>query len=191
MLNFKNVKRIFKRSVISLLSIALVYGVVIFFPAFLYQYRFQSENVHIYSDHELPANIADISQTILRRIKKSTYYNAQDEYKVFISNDQWRWRFIANLRPDAGGFNMELCPNNSFIRPSVIAENRIIPPHATMADAQNRDLVYFISHEITHGMMVNHNGLLTSLFKTKSWIKEGYADLIAKNRLIIRIIWHN
>jgi hypothetical protein len=43
-----------------------------------------------------------------------------------------------------------------------------------------RDLVYFISHEITRGMMVNHKGLFTSPTKTKSWIKEGYADLIGK-----------
>lgn len=99
---------------------------------------------------------------------------------MIISNENWRWRFIANLRPDAGGFNIEVCPNNSFIRPSAIVENRIVPPHATMADAEERDLAYFISHEITHGMMVNHNGLFTSLSKTQSWIKEGYADLIGK-----------
>ena len=173
-------KRLFKRSIISLFAIACLYGTAIFFPSFLYDYHYQRENVHIFSDEELPSNIDDLGRTVLERIKKSVYYNPKDEYKVFISNQNWRWRFIANLRPDAGGFDIEFCPNNSFIRPSVIAENRIIPPRATMADAAERDLVYFISHEITHGMMVNYNGLFTSLSKTKSWIKEGYADLIGK-----------
>lgn len=173
-------KRLFKRVLISLFAIACLYGTVISIPSFLYGYHHQRENVHIFSDEELPSNIDSLSSAVLARIKKSDYYNAQDEYKVFISNKTWRWRFVANLRPHAGGFNIELFPNNSFIRPSIVAENRIIPPRATMADAAERDLVYFISHEITHGMMVNHNGLFTSLTKTKSWIKEGYADLIGK-----------
>ncbi|WP_395004792.1 hypothetical protein [Undibacterium sp.] len=169
-----------RRSGIGLFAITLLYGVVISFPSFLYTHQFQRENVRIYSDHALPANIDQLSHEVLTRIKKSVYYNAHDDYKVFISNDNWRWRLIANLRPHVGGFNIELRPNNSFIRPSVIAENRIIPPRATMADAAERDLVYFIAHEITHGMMVNGTGLFTSLFKTQSWIKEGYADSIGK-----------
>ncbi|MBC3872671.1 hypothetical protein [Undibacterium flavidum] len=172
--------KIIKRGFISLFALAFLYGAVIFFPSFLYTYQYQNENIVIYSDEKLPSNIDKLSLTILERIKKSAYYNAQHEYRIFISNENWRWRLIANLRPDAGGFNIEFCPNNSFIRPSVIAENRIIPPRATMADAADRDLVYFISHEITHGMMVNSTGLFTSLSKTKSWIKEGYADLIGK-----------
>jgi hypothetical protein len=172
--------KIVKRSVLALFALAFLYGLIIFFPSFLYRYHYQNENVHIYSDQELPANIDDLSRAVLERIKKSAYYNARDDYTVFISNENWRWRFIANLRPQAGGFNIKFRPNNSFIRPSVIAENRIIPPRATMADAADRDLVYFISHEITHSMMVNHTGLFTSLFKTNSWIEEGYADLIGK-----------
>jgi hypothetical protein len=174
------IKRVAKQVLIGLFAIACIYGTIICFPSFLYRYQYQNENVRIYSDQELPANIKDLSQTILSRIKRSAYYNAHDVYKVFISNENWRWRLVANLRPNAGGFNIEICPNNSFIRPSIIAENRIIPPRATMADAEERDLAYFISHEITHGMMVNHNGLFTSLSKTHSWIKEGYADLIGK-----------
>ncbi|MFZ6798446.1 hypothetical protein [Undibacterium sp. Di24W] len=172
--------KLVQRGFISLFVLASLYGMILFSPSFLYQYHFQRENVRIFSDEELPSNIDELSQTVLARIKKSAYYNAQDEYKVFISNRNWRWRFVANLRPNAGGFNIKFFPKNSFIRPSVIAENRIIPPRATMADAAERDLVYFISHEITHSMMVNHTGLFTSLFKTNSWIEEGYADLIGK-----------
>jgi hypothetical protein len=171
---------ILKRGVIGVFVIAFLYCIGISFPSFLYIHQFQHENVRIYSDQNLPPNITQISHEVLTRIKRSVYYNAQDEYKVFISNESWRWRLISNLRSHAGGFNIELRPNNSFIRPSVIAENRIVPPRSTMADASERDLVYFIAHEITHGMMVNSTGLFTSLFKTKSWIKEGYADSIGK-----------
>lgn len=177
----QKIRRFVQYGFIGLLVAIFLYGALLARPDFLYQYQYQSQNVHIYSDQALPSNVRELCDKVLERIKKSSYYQSQDHYKVFISNEHWRWRLVANLRPNAGGFNVELFPNNSFIRPSVIAENRIIPPRAVMADAAERDLAYFISHEITHGMMVNHNGLITSIRKTHLWIKEGYADLIGKH----------
>lgn len=172
--------KVLRRVFFSALAVVSAYTMMIFFPSFLYAYEYKNGNVKIYSDQKLPSNIDGLTLSILERIRKSAYFNAQDEYKVFISNETWRWRLVANLRPHAGGFNIELRPNHSFIRPSVIAENRILPPRGSLADAEDRDLAYFISHEITHGMMVNAIGLSTSLFKTQTWIKEAYADMIGK-----------
>lgn len=165
---------------LSFTSLVLIYGCVLSFHAFLYSDQYKNENLIIFSDQLLPDNISVISDAVLQRVKKSEYYNPHSEYRVFICNETWRWRLVANMGPGQGAVNYTWFRQNSFIRPSVIAENRIIPPAGGLADAEERDLVYFISHEVTHGMMVQALGAVNFQFATQGWIKEGYADLIGK-----------
>ena len=67
---------------------------------------------------------------------------------MYIANDFWRWTlssFPSFWTTKLGGINAGF-HGNAFIRPSVIAENRITTPtDEPLLDAKQRDLVYFIS----------------------------------------------
>lgn len=155
------------------------YSLVLSFPSFLFEYYHKNENIFIYSDKPLSKNINSLSNKILDRVKISNYYDSSEIYRVYISNSSWRWKLVSNRLRDAGGVNYSLFRGNSFIRPSNIDDNRIILPGKNLADAEVRDLIYFISHEIAHGMMAKKLGVL-SFTSIPHWLKEGYADYVAK-----------
>ena len=162
-------------------SLALIFYIgVLCFPSFLYPHVHTNINLHIYCDEEFPENISYISNEALNRIEKSEFYDKNHIYSVYITTKAWRWRLVSHVASDVGAVNFTLYPSSSFVRPSVISENRIIPPGNGLADAEERDLIYFISHEVAHGMMAIKLGLFVFHFKTEHWIKEGYADYIGK-----------
>lgn len=170
----------FKWIFLFFVTLVLLYICILSFPSLLYSHEQRNENLIISCDQEFPSNITVISSAVLERIKKSEYYSSTDEYHVYISNGTFVWRLVSNFDPNQGGVNYTWFRGNAFIRPSVIAENRIIPPGNGLADASERDLIYFISHEVAHGMMSKSIGLFAFQFKTQGWVKEGYADLIGK-----------
>ncbi|SMF63171.1 hypothetical protein SAMN02745866_04074 [Alteromonadaceae bacterium Bs31] len=158
----------------------LSYCAVLCFPSFLFENVHKNENIYIYSDETFPDNIELLSRRILHRVRTSGYYDRSEIYRVYISNDGFRWKFLSNRLSGSGGVNYTLFRGNSFIRPSNIGENRIIAPGNGLADAEVRDLVYFISHEIAHGMMAKKQGVFYSFASIPHWLTEGYADHVAK-----------
>jgi hypothetical protein len=159
---------------------AVLYLACLEFPTFLFEFKHANQSLEIYSDEPFPANIRELSESVRERISRSAHFRPQRTYRVYISHEAWRWRLLSGLRDELGGLNYCMFRNNSFIRPSVISENRIIPPGSWLADAEERDLVYFISHEIAHGMMRDETGLAAYYLSTPNWLEEGFADYTAK-----------
>tara|TARA_R110002072_G_scaffold301977_1_gene483196 strand:- start:639 stop:1076 length:438 start_codon:yes stop_codon:yes gene_type:complete len=78
-----------------------------------------------------------------------------------------------------GGFNAGF-HGNVFIRPSNISENKIIPPGSYILDAEQRDLVYFITHEVVHALLYDKVGYISNFINYPRWFQDGYPDYIAK-----------
>ena len=78
-----------------------------------------------------------------------------------------------------GGVADEWLTGNIYIRASDIESNRLIPLGSELYDAQVRPLSYFIAHEATHIMDSRAFGRFAAL-QYPSWLREGYADYIAK-----------
>lgn len=128
----------------------------------------------------MPNEIDSIVESTLARIKKSEFYDSSIQHRIHICNTSWRWRLFSNALSSAGGITFDLPRRNVFIRPSLIAENRIIPPKGPLADANDRDLVYYLSHETTHSMTIAELGVWDFHNKMPKWLIEGYADYIGK-----------
>ncbi len=158
------------------------YLYILEFPSFLYSYKYINNNLAIYSDKELPKNIKLITDEVLLRLKESETYNSDAIYKVHIPTEYWRWAIatIPIRYQNAGAFCFPGYNHNIFFRPSVISENRIIPPSGKLADAQERDLIYFITHEVGHAMMYDRVGVIAHYRDLPKWLREGYPDYIAK-----------
>lgn len=175
---FKIIKRLF----LLLLLTFLGYWSLIEFPSFLFSHKHQNANLVVYSDKPIPANIEEITDEVLLRLNKSSLFNANKTYAVYIANDVWRWSLIAypaNLTTGVGGFNAGF-HGNSFIRPSLISDNKIIPPGSYLLDAEQRDLVYFITHEVVHALLYDEVGYISNFVNYPRWFQEGYPDYIAK-----------
>jgi hypothetical protein len=96
--------------------------------------------------------------------------------------EYWRWGIVSipMRKQNVGAFCFAGFNHNVFFRPSVIAENRIIPPWGKLADSKIRDLPYFITHEIGHAIIFDRIGSIANFTDLPKWLQEGYPDYIAK-----------
>lgn len=175
---FKKIKLLF----LFLFLTFLGYWSLIEFPSFLFSHKYQNANLTLYSDKPIPLNIEKITDEVLLRLNKSSIFDINKTYAVYISNDIWRWSLLsypANLTTRLGGFNAGF-HGNAFVRPSIISENKIIPPGSYLLDAKQRDLVYFITHEIVHGLLYDEVGYISNFINYPRWFQDGYPDYIAK-----------
>ncbi len=171
-----------KRLLLFIFVLCLAYWALIEYPSVLFPHKHTKANIEFYSDKPFPLEIDNLSQQIFDRVSKAELYNEERIYKVYMTMDEWRWSLISFPvnQGNAGAFATLSFSHNAFMRPSIIAENRIIPPGSGLADEHVRDLVYFVSHEIGHVMMMDHLGIWQHSFNTPFWLQEGYPDYIAK-----------
>ena len=157
------------------------YWYLLEFPSFLYSHKYINDNLVIHSDKAIPKNIKTITDEVLIRLKRSELYSAEQTYNVYIPTEYWRWGIVSMpiYYQNAGAF----CIGNNhnvFFRPSDIAGNKLIPPSGKLADAQERDLIYFITHEVGHALMFERVGVIPHFRDLPKWLREGYPDYIAK-----------
>jgi len=172
-----------KRLLPVIFLLGIVYLILILFPSIQFNNRIRYKNCIVYSDRNIDSNIKAILDSALMRINKSDLYDSTIHFKIFLCNDLWRFSFFAFAKSNAGAITHTHTTGNIFIRPSNIAENKVLPPGSwkfakppySLAD---RPLSYFIAHEMTHRILMNYTGRLN--FNTPLWINEGYADFIAK-----------
>jgi hypothetical protein len=135
----------------------------------------------IYSDKEFPKNIKKITDDVLFRLKKSELYKADVNYRVHLPTEYWRWGLVTlpinyqNIGGFCTGFR-----RNVFMRPTDIANNKLIFPGVTLADENERDLTYFITHEVGHALVIDEVGFIHNLTQLPRWLSDGYPDYIAK-----------
>ena len=150
------------------------------YPEPFFAHHVDYENLRMYSDRPLPPEALPILKEVQHRLLKSAIYNRKMKYRVFICNDLARFVFFANYKYRVGGIHYELFNRNSFLRGADIPHDRLIAPSGDEVPG-DRTLTYFITHEIAHGITETHTHFFHYL-RLPQWIKDGYADYIAKDR---------
>jgi hypothetical protein len=174
----------FKASVLILIILALAYAMCLRFPGPFFKHRVAHENILLYSDRPIPGEALAILKDARQRLAKSEIYDPMRKYRVFICNSLARFAFFANFKYRAGGINYELFNGNSFLRGASIRHDRLIGPSGKEVPGE-RTLAYFIAHEIMHGATAARVNIL-NYYRLPRWIKDGYADYIARERFDFR-----
>ena len=180
-----------KRKVKSFIRIILVvftvYIIALIYPNFLFTYKHQYRNFIIRSDKPITSNINVVIDDVIKRLEESELFETQDKFKLYLCNEDWRFRFFTRNKNAGGAVNFLLSPN-IFIRKNDIEKNQVIPPHNWKNTLVDRPLSYFITHESVHSLQRGYNIFFT--ITTSVEIIEGYAEYIAKfkNNDIVNLI---
>ena len=174
----RSIKKIFRSGALFLLVILFIYAMCLCFPEPFFRNHVEYENILLYSDRAIPREALPILQEVRQRLLKSAIYDPRQKCRVFICNDLARFKFFANYKYRVGGLNYELFRRNSFLRGASIAHDRLIGPSGNEVPGE-RTLTYFITHEIMHGVTAARTNIFNYL-RLPKWIKDGYADYIAK-----------
>ena len=167
-----------KLATLAAVSAAVVVVGLLLQPTALFAHNIRHAQFIVHSDRPLEEGWDVVLEDVQRRLATSDLYDADAEFRIFVCNEPWRlWLLTRNTA--VGGFADTFATRNIYLREAVVAENRIVPPHETLADASVRSLSYFIAHEAVHVMQSRSFGRMVSPASPK-WLVEGYADYVAK-----------
>src|SRR6185312_14485845 len=136
------------------------------------------QNLVLYSDYELPPEANHVLKLAHAQIAQSPLFKPARIYRVYLCNTLGR-RYLY-MHGAAGGTNLYPI-RASFLSPADIPADRLLKPDGKPAP-ENRPLHYFIAHEVTHEMTGEALGP-AKYRELPAWIREGYADYVAKGPL--------
>ncbi|HEU5072825.1 MAG TPA: hypothetical protein VFU02_01600 [Polyangiaceae bacterium] len=169
-----------RRSVVAVTAIIAAYLVLLLNPEVLLAHEVRVQNLGFHASEPFPAGTERLLRQVLDRIQRSPFYDADDEYDVYLCSSPAEFTLFARGQRNVGAISMIGLTGHAFVRPSDIANNRLIGPKGQPVSG-DRDLVYFIAHELAHTMVARRVGRLEYL-RLNAWQQEGYADVLAKSR---------
>ena len=144
-------------------------------PSPLFPYRLQRSNVVFHSRIPLPGESITFLDEGSRHISRSPLYSRNDKYDVFLCNSP---ALFDALTFGARGGGITNPWRNVFIRPGDIRRGRVFDRQGNDR-AKDRDLAYYVAHELTHAMAFRKFGFLVS-YGLSAFQREGYADYVAR-----------
>jgi len=156
----------------------LFYWLSITFPHLFFQSE-QLENLHLYH-HGKSVEVRKVGEKALAKIKKSSLYNPDTIYRVFLTDSANEYAYFTTLWRNSGGVFLIYANENVFIRPSLIEQDRLISPTGAIV-AKDRPLNYFIAHEVAHAMEYEKLGF-SKYNALNQWVREGIADHIGRDK---------
>ena len=155
--------------------------VVLATPQPLFAHQMTYGRFQIWSDRPIDEAAAE---TVLAdaqgRIAKSGLYTADQTFRLFVCNDNWKLALYSqHFTGTVGGVADTWFTRNIYLRRVDWAANQIIPPGGWMYDRADRPLSYYVAHEATHVMESRALGRLAMLSHPQ-WMNEGYADYVGK-----------
>jgi len=170
-------KKRFGKLVWLILGIGICYIFLLISPNILFANKYQYRNFTVFSDKPIPESIDLVIDDAIRRIEGSELYENTSRFRLYLCNDDWRFRFFTR-NGNAGGVVNFLFSSNIFIRESNVKANQLIPPPTWKNPLTDRPLSYFIAHEAVHSLQREYDQFL--IFRAPVEIIEGYAEYIAK-----------
>lgn len=153
---------------------------VLAFPQPLYAHHMTYGRYQVWSDRPIDAGAAQhVLDDAQLRISKSAFYSPDQQFRIFVCNDNWRLALYSQRLSGAmGGVADGWLTRNIYLREADFATNRLIPP-SRKADMTGRSLSYYVAHEATHVMESRALGRL-AVVRYPVWMMEGYADYVGK-----------
>jgi hypothetical protein len=171
-----------RRLVIALAAVVLVataYAALLLHPQPLFAYRHTYRHIIVASDQPIPGELDAILDRVVTRLRSSPLFDGERDHSVYLCQSRWRFVLFANVAWHAGGL-LSLVGRSVFLRPSEIAHDRLYGPSGREVTGE-RTLTYFIAHELTHTMTLDALGRWR-YSRLPEWVREGYADYVAKYR---------
>lgn len=127
---------------------------------------------------ETPIDQAALNRVMARAeklVSASPIARGREPRRVFLTYGSWRWLWLANTHRGAFALTrfagQNLIVNRADLGADRITNNRPV--------GGARRLSSVIAHEMTHGVLLHHFGLVTMMGQPR-WLVEGYCDHIAQ-----------
>jgi hypothetical protein len=159
-------------------AVMALYAAVALNPSLLFAHALRVENLVLHSRQPLPNEARAILQEAHARASRSPAFDAHDSYDLYLCDTPELFAFLVPWAPHVGAVSVFGLTGNIFLRPSKVANDRLIGPDGHEVTGA-RTLTYYLAHELTHTAMARALGRL-DYARRPSWVVEGLADRIGK-----------
>jgi hypothetical protein len=160
--------------------LAGLYVLTICYPQPFFRYSVCYRNIHLYSTKPIPKKAEHLLKQVQLRLAASPIYNGNIAQHVFLCGSSAQFGFFTNFSFRSSGLTYVYFNRSIFLRPSDIAEGLLVN-YSGRKVLDDRDLVYYLAHELTHSLVVSYLGRLR-YHELPIWLREGYADYVGKGK---------
>ena len=151
---------------------------LIAWPAPLFAHSIATGKIVVASDRPIPAAGGErLIRDCQRLLDRSPLKAESRQYRIYITNTDWRRRLFFLPSPNAGGLAYYYgLGGHAFLSGANFAANRHVK--GSYVTTPPRTLAYFCAHEITHIVVGEHVGLVRYR-RLPAWVGEGFPDYVA------------
>jgi hypothetical protein len=155
---------------------ATSFGALIFWPDPLFAFSLRAGKIVVASDRPIPpAGGERFLHDCGRLLERSPLKARGREYRLYVTNADWRQRLFFLPHPDAWGLAYSYgLGGNTFLTGADFETGRVV--HWGYVGTPPRTLAYLCGHELTHIIIGEHVGL--ARFVVPQWVWEGLPDYV-------------
>jgi hypothetical protein len=165
--------------------IGAIYVLTICYPQPFFRYSICYRNIHLYSTKLIPPKAETLLRKVQLRLAASPIYDGNIGQHVFICGSSAQFALFTNVSFRSSGLTYVYFNRSIFLRPSDIAED-LLANYSGRNVLDDRDLVYYLAHELTHSLMVSYLGR-PKYHELPTWLREGTPITSAKGKIRSRI----
>ncbi len=158
----------------AVVTIALALAILITWPGPFFAFSLASGKISVASDHPIPLKGGEqLLRDCERLLERSPLKAKSNQYRLYVTNDEWRQRLFFIPHPAAWGWAWyHGLGGHAFLSGADFEAGRVV--HLGYVGTPPRTLAYLCAHELTHIIAWEHvrlNGL-----RVPRWAWEGVAD---------------
>jgi hypothetical protein len=160
----------------ALTIISLLYLALLCFPQPLFAHSVSAHGVTVYSRAPLPPETTERIDEAMKLVNDSELAVPGRTERIFICNTSWLYRLFSPIHARDSFAVSYPATDNIFV-----AEADLVDDVArSSAPVHNRRTFSAVAaHEMTHGLIRHHLGLVRALLLPK-WVDEGYSDYVSR-----------
>lgn len=170
------IKRTFAWTIAAVAAVPLIYGTLIIWPDPLFAFSLGTGKIIVASDRPIHSVGGErFLRDCERLLERSPLKANKRQYRVYVTNENWRQRLFFLLHPEAWGVSNTIgFRSAAYLSGADFETGRVV--HWGYVGTPPRTLAWLCAHELTHIIAWEHVGL--KRFQVPRWVWEGFADYV-------------
>ena len=175
------IKRTFAWTIAAVAAVPLIYGTLIIWPDPLFAFSLGTGKIIVASDRPIHSVGGErFLRDCERLLERSPLKANKRQYRVYVTNENWRQRLFFLLHPEAWGVSNTIgFRSAAYLSGADFETGRVV--HWGYVGTPPRTLAWLCAHELTHIIAWEHVGL--KRFQVPRWVWEGFADYVGIENL--------
>jgi hypothetical protein len=174
----KKFRRVFKRTLLTLLIIISAFATIILFPQLLFANKMKYKKFKVCSNDKISYDIKIVLDNAMNLVQKSELYDSSYKYNIILCHNSFYNKIDDRLLGIGPAARATL--NNVIIKVRIDPKSNLAFP--TFRKECEVNLAYLLAHEMIHCLQANKYGIMkfNPFRHPEFWKLEGYPEYISR-----------